>query len=689
MSTKAPSGPRVAALVGPYSSGKTSLLESILKLSGNIQRKGTVKESNMVGDASAEAKARQMSTELNVAHCEYLGESWTFLDCPGSVELAQDGLNAMLVADAAVVVCEADADKALMVAPFLKRLDEANIPHMLFINKMDVSTGSVRETFEALQSISGHPLVLREIPIREGDDITGHIDLVSERAFQWQPGQESKLIELPESAKDDEELARTEMLESLADFDDDLLENLLEDVIPSTEEIYANMTKDLGENLIVPVFFGSAEQDSGVRRLMKSLRHDAPGVDNTAARLGVDGSGTIAQVFKSVHAEHVGKLTYARVFSGEVSDGMTLNGSRVSGMNLVTGQKMDKVTKAGPGEVVALGRMEEINTGDTLSEDGSAAIDWPAPLSPLYALSIHTTQRGDEVKLSGALAKIAEDDPSLTYGPDTDTGELLIWGQGEMHIIVAIEKLKNRYNLEVSRERPQVPYKETIRKTVSQHARHKKQSGGHGEFGDVHLEIKPLPRGSGFQFDDTITGGVVPKQYIPAVETGVKEFMGRGPLGFPVVDISVTLTDGGFHAVDSSEMAFKKAAAQAMREGMPNCNPILLEPIFEVTISLPNEFTSNIQRLVSGRRGQILGFDAKPGWEGWDEVKVQMPQSEMHDLIIELRSMTLGVGTFVWTFDHLQEFSGREADQVVQARAGGNEANYTNLQKQSLMGPIA
>ncbi len=674
MSTKTQSGPRVAALVGPYSSGKTSLLESILKMSEAIQRKGTVKESNMVGDASAEAKARQMSTELNVASCDYLDESWTFLDCPGSVELAQDGLNAIMVADTAVVVCEADDNKALMIAPILKHLDAHGIPHIVFINKMDVSTGSVRGTFEALQAVSTRPLVLREIPIREGDEITGHVDLVSERAFQWQPGQESKLIELPEAVKDDEEMARTEMLESLADFDDTLLESLLEDVVPPSEEIYANLTKDLQENLIVPVFFGSAEQDSGVRRLMKSLRHDSPDVTATAERLGTEGGGTMAQVFKSVYAEHVGKLTYVRVLSGEISDGITLNGSRVSGINKMLGQKMDKVPKAIAGEVVSLGRLEDIHTGATLSEDGNASVDWPAPLTPLFSLCIHTTQRGDEVKLSGALAKIAEDDPSLTYGPDPDTSELLLWGQGELHILATMDKLRNRYNLDVTHERPQVPYKETIRKAVSQHARHKKQSGGHGEFGDVHIDIKPLPRGSGFQFDDSISGGVVPKQYIPAVQNGVKEFMVRGPLGFQVVDVSVTLTDGQFHAVDSSEMAFKKAAAQAMREGMPNCSPVLLEPIFEVTIALPNEFTSNIQRLVSGRRGQILGFDAKPGWNGWDEVKVQMPQSEMHDLIIELRSMTMGVGTFSWTFDHLQEFSGRDAEKVVEARAGGGEA---------------
>lgn len=672
MNSKTPSGPRVAALVGPYTSGKTSLLESILQMSGAIPRKGSAREASMVGDASAEAKARQMSTELNVASFDYLGESWTMLDCPGSVELSQDRLNAALIADTTIVVCEADPDKAVTVAPILKSLEQHNVPHVLFINKMDVSGGSVRATLDALQTVSARPLVLREIPIRDADGITGHIDLVSERAFEWQESMGSKLVELPEKVKDDEELARTELLESLADFDDALLENLLEDVIPSSDEIYAALSKDLSQDLIVPVFFGSAEHDSGVRRLMKALRHEAPDVGGVIERLGLQAGGNIAQVFKTVHLEHVGKLSFARVLSGEIKDGMTLNANRVSGINRMLGQKLEKVGAAQAGEVVTLGRMEDIQTGATLSETGAAA-DWPAPLKPLFALAIHAENHGDDVKLSGALTKLAEEDPSLTYGPDPDTGEFLMWGQGEMHLQIAIDKLRNRYHLNLLAERPQVPYKETIRKPVSQHARHKKQSGGHGEFGDVHLDIKPLPRGSGFQFEDTITGGVVPKQYIPAVEAGVKEFMVRGPLGFPVVDIAVTLTDGQHHNVDSSDMAFRKAAGQAMREAMPNCGPVLLEPIFDVSITLPNAFTSGIQRLASGRRGQILGFDAKDGWPGWDEIKIQLPQSEMHDLIIELRSMTLGVGTYEWSFDHLQEFSGRDADKVIEERAGAND----------------
>ena len=675
MAEKDPSGPRVAAIVGPYLCGKTALLESILKHAGALGRKGTAKDGYAVGDTSPEARKRQMSTEVNIASTEYLGEPWTFLDCPGSVEMIQESVNALMVADAAVVVCEPDASRALTVAPTLKFLDEKDTPHILFINKMDTAISSVKETLEALQVHSKRPLLLREVPIRDDDKIIGHVDLVSERAFQWTPGNPSELIEIPGAVRDREQEARTDLLESLADFDDTLLENLLEDVIPSSEEIYASLSNDLKNGFIVPVFFGSAEQDNGVRRLLKALRHECPEVATAAERLGIDADGgTLAQVFKTVHAGHAGKLSFARVWRGEVSDGMTLNGERVSGLHHAFGQKHDKVSKAGTGEIVALGRMDGIETGATLTESGNGAIaDWPEARKPLFSLAIHAEHRDDEVKLSGALAKLADEDPSLSYGPNSDTNEFLLWGQGEMHLLVTIDRLKNKYGLGVTSGRPQVPYKETIRKPVSQHARHKKQSGGHGEFGDVHLDIKPLPRGSGFEFGQKITGGVVPKQYIPAVETGVKEFMVRGPLGFPVVDIAVTLTDGQHHAVDSSEMAFKKAAAQAMREGMPNCKPVLLEPIYKVDLVLPNEFTSKVQRLVSGRRGQILGFDAKPGWDGWDEVTVQLPQSEMHDLIIELRSMTLGVGTFEWEFDHLQELSGKDADDVVSKRSAANE----------------
>jgi elongation factor G len=668
--TKPPSAPRCAAFVGPYLSGKTSLLESVLSLTGAITRKGSVREGNTVGDGTAEARARQMSTELNVASTEYLGELWTFLDCPGFIELAQDALYALSVVDLAVVVCEPEPQKALTLAPLLRFLDERAIPHLVFINKMDLSAGSIRATLEALQGLSMRPLVLREIPIREGEKVSGFVDLVSERAFRWAEGQRSQLIPLPDTIADREQEARTGMLEAIADFDDALLEKLLDDVVPNPDEIYAGLARDLQQHLIVPVFFGSAEGMHGITRLLKALRHEAPEPLQTAERLGVVADETCARVFKTLHASHTGKLSFVRVFAGELTDGITLNGERVSGVSRVLGQKLEKLARAGVGEVAALGRLDGAQTGVMLSPSGKALADqWAPPMKPLFALNVHTRERSDEVKLTAALAKLVDEDPSLSYGHDLDTGEFLLWGQGEMHVSIALDRLRNRFNIQVVSQRPQVPYKETIRGTVSHHARHKKQSGGHGEFGDVHIEIRPQPRGAGFVFSDTITGGVVPKQYIPAVEAGIREYLARGPLGFPVVDIAVTLTDGQYHTVDSSDMAFRKAAQLGMREAMPKCSPVLLEPIFQVKIAIPNEFTSRIQRLVSGRRGQILGFEARDGWTGWDEVSVLLPQAEMHGLIVELRSATLGVGTFEWSFDHLQELTGKLADDIVAQRA--------------------
>ncbi len=671
-SSKSPSAPRVAALVGPYLCGKTALFECILAMAGALSRKGNAKDGYAVGDGSPEARARNMSTELSVAGCEYLGDKWTFIDCPGSVELIQETYHALMVADAAVVVCEPGVDKAMTIAPLLKFLDDHQIPHIVFINKMESDSVGVKATFEALQEVSSRPLLLREIPIRDGADVTGHVDLVSERAFHWQEGEISSLIAVPDELQSREIDARMEMLETLADFDDALLEELLEDVIPTTDEIYQNLTSDFQADQIVPVFFGSAEHGNGVLRLLKTLRHEAPQPDQTAARLGIDQAGVAAVVFKSLHGGHAGKLSLARLFGGGLKDGATLKGDRIGGLYSIFGQKHDKIASAGVGEIIALGRLEDVSTGDLLRETSGTCMDiWPETLNPLYAMSIHAINRADEVKLTETLAKIIGEDPGLSVEHSRDTGELLLWGQGEMHLLIALDRLKNHYNMAVTSARPQVPYKETIRKSISQHARHKKQSGGHGQFGDVHLDIKPLPRGSGFNFGETITGGAVPKQYIAPVEHGIKDYLTSGPLGFPVVDLAVTLTDGQFHAVDSSDMAFKAAAHLGMREAMPQCGPILLEPICRVEIFVPSLFTSKIQRLVSSRRGHILGFDGKPGWKGWDEVSVQLPQSEMFDLVIELRSMTQGVGTFNWRFDHLAEFSGREADKVIADRAAG------------------
>lgn len=658
--------PRCAALVGPQGSGKTTLFEDMLHAAGATPRRGTVKDGTTVGDSGAEARARAMSTEANLASFEYLAEGWTLIDCPGSVELAHEAQGAMAVADLVVVVAEPFPEKALALSPLLKFLDDRKIPHLLYINKMDLPEASVRATLHAVQAVSARPLVLREIPMRDAaGKVTGHVDLVSERAWRWNAHKASDLVALPEGVRGDEASARGAMLEALADFDDGLMEELLEDVVPATGEIYQNLSRDLAAGLIVPVFFGSAENENGIHRLLKALRHEAPEVAVTAARLGIAAEGPVAQVFRTWWAGQQGKLSLVRIWHDEVKDGATLGGDRVGGVHALMGRKTAARPAARAGEVVALGRLASARTGDLLTAAGRApAPDWPRPPVPLHALAIRAEHPADEVKLASALARLCEEDPALSAGPSAATGEMILAGQGETQLQLALARLRAD-GLAVLRERPAVPYRETIARGTAIHARHKKQSGGHGEFADVHLEIRPQPRGAGFAFDDRITGGVVPRQYIPAVQKGVEGFLARGPLGHPVVDLAVTLTDGSYHTVDSSDMAFQKAAQKAMAEALPACDPVLLEPVLRVTLAVPAEFTPRAQRIVTGRRGQLLGFDARPGWTGWDEIAALIPQAETEGLIAELRAASLGVGSYAAEFAHLQECTGREAEKAV------------------------
>ncbi len=665
-------GPRTVALVGPYGSGKTTLLESILFATEAVPRKGAIAQKNTVGDSTPEARARQMSVEVNCATTRYLNDSFTFLDCPGSIEFLQDALFAVQGVDAAVVVVEPEPAKVQMLKPYLKRLADLRIPHFLYVNKIDKATGSLRELLAMLQEASDTPLLLRQIPIWDNGIVTGYVDLALERAYIFREHAPSELVEITD--KDREKEARFTMLEKLADYDEHLMEELLSDVEPPRDEIFDDLARELAEGLIVPVLIGSSEGDHGIRRLLKALRHEVPNVATTAARLGLQANGdTIVQVLKTLYSAHGGKLSLSRVMSGAVKDGAVLRTAgggeaRVGGIFAMTGGTQNKIPEAKAGDTVALVRLEGVATGDLLSS-GKTVPAKPAVemLPPVYRLAIEAADRKDEVKLTAAIAKLVEEDPSLHFEQNAELREMALAGQGEIHLKVAVEKMMSKYGLKLNTHPANVPYKETIRKSVTQRGRHKRQSGGHGQFGDVVLEIKPMPRGSGFVFVDEIVGGVVPKQWIPSVEKGVVEYLKCGPLGFPVVDVSVTLNDGSYHSVDSSDAAFQTAARVGMQEGMPECSPVLLEPVMHVKIHVPSEATAKVNAVVSGRRGQLLGFDVRAGWKGWDTVEAEMPQVEMGNLIIDLRSLTQGVGTFEMKFDHLAELTGKVADQIVAA----------------------
>jgi elongation factor G len=670
-------GPRAIALVGPYGGGKTSLLESIAHLTGAIPRKGAVAAGTSLGDASAEARAHQMSVDVNVLSTRYLGEAFTFLDCPGSIEFLADTLSVLPGVDAAVVVCEPDAGKTGMLQPYLKALSDAKIPHFIFVNKFDKAAGSLRGLLALLQEESQAPLLLRQIPIWENGAATGFVDLALERAFSYAPDLVSEVIDIADLRREKE--ARFQMLERLADYDEHLMEELLGDVEPSADEIFGDLARELGEGLVVPVLIGSAARDHGVTRLLKALRHEVPEVHKVVERLGIKPgvhsapNETILQVLKTLHGLQGGKLSVARVLSGTVKDNQVLHSpsgdARVAGIFALAGTQTIKKAQAEAGDVVALARLENVRTGERLGGLRPLAAEAsPLALNPVYRLAIEAQDRKDEVKITTALAKLQEEDPSLMLEQNPATQQMVLAGQGEIHLKVAVEKLQGKYSLKLFTRAPAVPYKETIRKPASARGRHKRQSGGHGQFGDVVLAIGPRPRGAGFVFHDRIKGGVVPRQWISSVEKGVTEYLKSGPLGFPVVDVEVALTDGSYHSVDSSDAAFQTAGRLAMSEGMPACAPVLLEPVMILSIHVPREATAKVGSLIGTRRGAPLGFDARRGWRGWDTVKAQMPLSEISDLIVDLRSLTQGVGTFEMEFSHLAELNGKLAENIVAGR---------------------
>jgi elongation factor G len=616
-----------------------------------------------------------MGVGLTAATTSFMGDSYTFIDCPGSVEFAHDMRAALPAVDAAVVVCEADEKKLPQLQLILRELEELKIPRFLFLNKIDRANKRIRETLSILQPASRVPLVLRQIPIWNGDLIEGFVDLALERAFVYREHKASEVIALEGGDLDREKEARFSMLEKLADHDDALMEQLLDDIQPPRDAVFDDLARELRDGLICPVLLGSAARENGVLRLLKALRHESPGITETAKRLGVKASKeALGYVFKTVHLQHGGKLSLTRLLTGHLDDAAFLQSSsgesgKVSGILSVSGGHDTKRAAAEAGDTVALGKLDTIKTGDTLSggKTAPAALVKVEPTPPVLSMSIASSDRKDDVKLGQALLRLNEEDPSLTMVQNAQTHDTVLWGQGEMHLRVAMERLRERFGVTVKSHPPVIGYQETIRKTITQRGRHKKQSGGHGQFGDVVLEIRPLPRGEGFKFEEKVVGGAVPRNYIGAVEEGVVDGLTRGPLGFPVIDLQVTLTDGSYHSVDSSDLAFRTAARVGVSEGLPQCQPVLLEPIHTVEIVCPTEATAKINAILSARRGQILGFDTREGWPGWDCVRAMMPEAEIGELIVELRSATAGAGGFTRQFDHMAEVTGRAADQIIAA----------------------
>jgi elongation factor G len=663
-------GTRVIALVGPAGAGKTSLAEAMLFAAGASDRLGSTASGSSIGDSSPEARQRGGSTELNLYNFQYLDQGFAIIDVPGSIGFAADGAKALAIADVAIVVVDPDPARAALAAPALRTLDELGIPHLIFVNRIDQAHGRIRDLLSALQPMSVSPLIARQIPIWDGERISGFVDLALEYAFKYRAGEASERVDIPSELHDRELEARTHMLEQLADHDDELLEQLLMDQAPAREKILHDLARETGDNLGVSLLFGSASSSWGVRRLLKAMRHEAPAPQSTADRLSV--TDPSLYVFKVIYGS-IGRLALSRVLGGRITEGADLKGesgehARVGSLFKVQGEKTTKVGEAREGDIVAVAKIDTVNAGQWLGAGKlppSVEIEYPARNC---AIAIEPADRKDDVKLSGALHRLAEEDSALIIEHDDANHEIRLRGVNHEHLNTVIARLKRRYGVEVNSHAPTVGYRESIRKPVTQKGRHKKQSGGHGQFGDVIIEVKPLPRGSGFVFEEKIHGGSVPKQWIPAVEDGVREAMVKGPLGFEVVDCAVTLIDGSYHSVDSSELAFRLAGRIAMQEALSAAQPHLLEPMHKLTVVCPSNATSRITSAVAGRRGQMLGMGPRDGWTGWDRIDALIPEAELSGLEAELRSQSQGLATYEAEFDHLAELNGPLADKVIQQR---------------------
>lgn len=638
---------RCFTVLGPSQSGKTELVRALAALEDGHPRSET-------------------AGHLTLTRFGFMGEDWCALDVAGGPEFARMGGAALLAADAAVLCVAPDPDEAVLAAPWLRAVEAAGVPCFVFINRMDVPKGRMRDIVAALQAYTGHTVVLRQIPIREGGQIVGAIDLISERAWRYREGQPSQLVAMPKGEAEREHEARAELLEHMSDYDDALLEELIEDHEPATGALFEIARRETQHRDILPAFLGSANRRNGILRLMKALRHEVPDVAALKERLGV--ADALAVGFHAQNRKHLGKCVMLRALGPGLKQGTTLAGAGLGGLAELGGKAgNDHLT---PGEVGVSVKSDQLNAGHIFTaKEAVEAPAWAKGCPPALARIVTPAHERDEVRLSSALARLAEADPMLSLGQDEATGHALVRLQGPMHERQVLAALADDFGVEVAMRVPDPCYLETISSSVDEHYRHRKQSGGAGQFADVAITLRPAGRGEGFAFAEVVKGGAVPRNFIPAVEEGAREALDKGPLGFPVTDIAVTLTDGKHHAVDSNDFAFRTAGRMALREALAKAGPVLLQPIERIEIHVPSVYSGAMVSMISSLKGQVLGFDRDPEFRGWDLFRALLPASAEEDLILALGGATQGTAWHETAFDHYEEIYGREAERISKERA--------------------
>ncbi len=677
-------GLRNIALVAHSGAGKTSLAEAMLFDSGTIRRLGRVEDGNTAMDFEPEELKRVSSISSGFHQYEWKKHTVNIIDTPGDQNFFSDTRNCLQAADGVAVVIDAVDGVKVQTEQGWDFAAEFNQPCIIFINKLDRERADFSRTFKQAEEIFEPKPIILQLPIGAEGDFKGVVDLISGKAFVYDESGKGQKAEIPEDMQEAVESEREALIENIAEADDELIERYLEGETLSHEDLAHALRKGTLDRLFVPVLCGSATRNIGIDLLMNLINDALPSPLDGSAKTGIDpatgkeverlpdpDAPFSAFVVKTVADPYAGRLTIFKVVSGTLgSDGTFYNANketkeRFNQLLTITGKEQKPANGAGPGSIAAVAKLKETITGNTLCDESAKIVYTCAePMPSLISFAIEAKTQGDEDKIFTSLSKLLEEDPSLKVDRISETKEILLSGLGQIHVETAVEKLRRKFNVEAVLKKPKVPYRETIKKKVRVQGKHKKQTGGHGQFGDCWIQMEPMPRGGGFEFVDAIVGGVIPKTYIPAVEKGIIEASHKGVLaGFPCVDFRATLDYGSFHAVDSSEMAFKVAGSLAFKKACEEAQPVLLEPIMSVTITTPEDFMGDIMGDLNSRRGRVLGMDSA----GRNQViKANVPMAEFLTYAPDLRSMTGGRGIYTMEFSHYDEVPAQIAEKIVE-----------------------
>jgi len=677
---------RNVAVIAGGGAGKTSLVEAILYDTKAIERLGSVDTESSTTDFEPEEIHRKFSISSASAFCDWKGNRINLIDTPGFINFLEDTKCCLSAVDGAVVVVGARVGVKAETGKVWQYADTYNLPRIVFINKMDKENASYQTAVEGVEKSYGASLVQLTVPMGEGPAFSGVIDLLKMKAFTFKDG-EPEEGDIPDEYKEYADESRKQLIEKVAESDDDMLEKYLEGTDPTEDEINKGIKAGTLARTIVPVLCGSATANSGIQPLLDTIVTCLPSPVESAVLSPVMARDTKAdedreiqpaadqpvslKVFKTIADPFAGKLTIFRVYSGILkSDSNLINATKdrkekMGNMFYLIGKKQVPVKELGPGEIAAVAKLKEAQTGDSMSDPSSPLLfEAVKYVDPMISYAIEPKSRGDEEKVGTGLYRLLEEDPALKFHRDEESGQMILGGTGQMHIEITLEKLKRKFGVEVNMKSPQIPYRETIKKAASAQGRYKKQSGGRGQFGDCWIKIEPLPRGGGFEFDNQIVGGAIPRQYIPAVEKGIVEKMKDGLVaGNPVVDLKVTLYDGSYHAVDSSEMAFKIAGSMALQKAAPDAKATILEPIVKVQVNTPEEFLGNIIGDLNSKRAKVQGVDTLASGE--QEVAALVPMSEMLTYANQLNSLTSGQGMYTMEPSHYEEVPAHVAQKLI------------------------